>query len=148
MMSNGAALAESLLIRPAVPEDLAFIFHTWLKSYRYNSPATLHISHEVYFAKHHQVAEAILKRSVVPVACLRATPNVLVGFAVLELAAPICIHWIYVKNAWRRLGVAKRLLGEIDPNLCVHSHWTSALQGWTNVRWPKLQYDPYLQKKE
>ena len=138
-------LEDQLQVRAAEPSDLAFIFKTWLKSYYYSSPAVLHIPPEVYFHEHHKVAERLLRKSVVPVVCQRSAPGVLLGFAVLEMSTPLCLHWLYVKNAWRKMGVAAKLLGSIDLNTCVYSHWTHAIKGWTAARWPRLRYDPYLQ---
>jgi len=83
----------------------------------------------------------------------------LIAFAALELPpallntsslpppapAPPVLHWVYVKRAWRRMGVATRLLGQLSPSACCHSHWTSAIHPWAHVKWSGLRYDPYLQ---
>lgn len=149
---ESAAPAERFKLRPANTEDLAFIFSTWLKGYRYNSPAVMHIPTDTFYRQHHAVVAALLQRSTVIVACLPEDENVIIGFAVVEATTPACIHWVYVKSAWRRMGAATALLAHLDVNACVHSHWTEALleppptrRNWTHVKWPLLKYDPYLQ---
>jgi len=158
-MDQDVIVEAKFLVRPAEPDDFAFIFSTWLKSYRYNNQDVSRVPAELYYRKHHEVIARLRDRCALPVACLPDSPAVIIGFAALELPpallntsslpppapAPPVIHWVYVKRAWRRMGVATRLLGQLSPSACCHSHWTSAIHPWAHVKWSGLRYDPYLQ---
>lgn len=102
----------ALTIRPAEPDDVAFIVGTWIEGYRRGSPWAHRLTNHVFFRHHQPVIALLLARSLSIVACDPGDPRVIYGDLVYEPATPEgpAVHWAYVKKAMRRLGVARRLL--------------------------------------
>jgi GNAT superfamily N-acetyltransferase len=95
-------------IRPAEESDKAFIFATWLKGLYHGNSFYSEIEKDAYFTNYHAVLERVLAKSSVLVACLTDTPDVVLGYAVIERGT--VLHWVFVKKSWRRFGIAKRLI--------------------------------------
>lgn len=149
----------SIVVRSGEAADREFIFNSWLKSFfgsrtppqpghptgkRLGGGAfTRDIAGRVYFERHHQVIEDILGRADtrIVVAAPRETPFVICGWAVFE--GPELVHYVYVKNEVRRLGVAKLLLeSQRLPTAFRYSHHTMIVEGPRRRR-PEAIYDPY-----
>lgn len=125
--------------RKGEPQDVNFIFATWLKSYKHSSAFASRIPDKLFFKGHHAVLERLLPRCEVLITTLAGEPNTIIGYAVLE---PSVIHFVYVKKPFRQMGVASGLLAHIDPNACIYTHET---QMWRHLllKWPNAQYNPY-----
>jgi hypothetical protein len=102
---------ELIEIRGAFPEDLPFIFSTWLKGLRFGNEWFGLIDSKIYFKVYHEVITAILSKPnvTVKIACLKEDPRVLVGYSVSSGGR---LDWIHVKKAWRGIGIAKNLSPE------------------------------------
>ena len=140
--------ASSLAIIPALPVHKNFIFQTWLKAYRYDSPFGKGIPNKVFFDRHHKILERILARPTAKVlAAVEPTEHsTLFGYLAFEASIdrPV-IHFAYVKEAFRKLGVAKALFthASIEPNGAAFTHRTYEFE-WFEPKYPGLVYDPYL----
>jgi len=100
-------------VRDALPEDDAFIFGTWLRSYRHGSLFARRLTNDVFFANHHPIVADILKRGTVQVATLEDDPGVIIGYLVTEKQADAWVlHFAYVKRDFRRMRVLSQLLEE------------------------------------
>jgi len=102
-------VSEAVIVRPYSPEnDTAFVFSSWLRSYRF-SLQTKDIPTAFYYRCHHKLIEDILERPDVriSVACLQTDPSLIFGWACFE--GPV-LHYIFVKPPYRRLGIAKTLV--------------------------------------
>ncbi len=95
-------------IRDANEKDIPFIYATWLNSYYHDSWARS-VKKTIYFDNYKHVLDTILedKYTEVKVACLPENTNVILGFLVQEQQN--IIHYCFVKEAFRRMGVAKSL---------------------------------------
>lgn len=119
-------------VRFAAPADLPFIFSTWLKSYR-RSPAVQGVPDKAYYAGEHALINRLILRpnTRVLVATPSDAPDIILGYAVLELpSAPqgaTCVHYVYVKQAFRQMGIASQLLRDL-PQGSAYSHYTKACQ--------------------
>ena len=127
-------------VRRLAPEDLGFVFSTWLKHLKQHSHLTRNISNTVFFPHYHKTIEKLLARSIVVVAHQPDEPNTILGYAVLE---PPTIHWVYVKGPWRRFGIAKLMLSGIDLPNCSFTHWTNDIEP-LREKYPLAVYNPYL----
>ena len=96
-----------IAIRDIEPTDSSFLFSTWKNSLYYTKPYR-HIPRDIYNYSYDAVITKILNRPnvEVKVACLDANTDIILGYIAYE---PKILHWIYVKEDWRRLGIAKRL---------------------------------------
>lgn len=146
-------------IRAATQNDRPAIFATWLRAYRHGAQFPRHIPADVYFDEHHDVIEQAIEQSVVRVATPPDDPEVILGWAAFETlqpepddpTSPVVVHFVYVKPAFRRAGVARALLSPTIP--CVldaggtvyYSHETFPLKlreiAAHVARW---QFNPYL----
>lgn len=132
-------------IRSHRDSDLPFIFNSWLKSYKTRSQFARRITDEVFYQWHKRVIERILGREAL---VLVATPsddsNTILGYLVMERQGEqAVIHFAYVKTSFRKLGIAKQLMGiDIRPNERVEfTHWTRDMD-WAQEKF-KLTYNPY-----
>ncbi len=108
-------------IREANPNDIPFIYATWLKSYHYDS-WTKSIAKSIYFDNYKLVIDRLLEASQVLIACHPTDENVILGYLVAE---PEIIHYCFVKEAFRRFGIAKDLVRASEaPETAIISHRT------------------------
>lgn len=100
-----------ILIRPVEKSDLPFIYNSWLKSYKI-SLINRYMDDTQYFAYHHDVFEYILNKSTCKcmIAASPSDPQQILGYIVAEhWSAVVLMHWVYVKEAARNVGVARQL---------------------------------------
>lgn len=141
-------------IRDGGERDQAFVFSSWLQSYR-SSAFARPIATHTYFDRHHAVLERILARPTtrVVVATPEDAPAVILGWAVTEgllrgsardgATAPTpTLHYVYVKEQFRKLGIARQLVARIGRRFAV-THRTAVVEGAMRRR-PDVVYDPYL----
>lgn len=122
-------------IRPAAPDDEAFVMSAWLRCHRDfgDWPRLLHP--EKYYAQHKATIMRLLARSTTMVACNPDRPSQALGFVCYDGTAT---HWVYVKDVWRRIGIGRELFSGA-PYRC--SHWTSVAADW--LRKGDCYYDPF-----
>lgn len=90
-------------VRNALPQDMPFIRASWFESYRKAKPK---LPFEVYRSGMDSRITRLLARSVTNVAFVEAVPSEIVGYSVRE---GDFVHWVYVKNDYRKQGVAAAL---------------------------------------
>lgn len=141
-------LDEKVLVRQMVDGDFNFIINSWLRSYADGSHFCKRIRNDVFYKYHHIAVTRMLSRpaSKVLVACDPVDPSVILGYLSFDLfeGKPL-VNYIYVKSAFRRLGVASSLVTSagIDLNMAVFSHWTKPTDALVK-KFPGLTYNPYL----
>ena len=132
-------------VRNATEADIAFIFNSWLKSYR-NSLLADKISNPVYYQFQHEAIERLLKRCTVQVICSAADNNELQGYVVYEIVDGVLVfHFAYVKHVYRKLGLLK--LATKSLNISEGGFYThDTAIGNKIIRDKKLKfiYNPYL----
>lgn len=96
-------------IRSAGPDDEALIYATFLQGLYHGNGWYNKIDKTVFFANYHQVIEALLSRAVVKVVCLADEPDVVLGYAIVS-PDQTALHWVFVKKAWRKMGIARQLV--------------------------------------
>lgn len=140
-MANDLAIR----VRPANEEDVPFIFNSWLKSYR-NSFFARDIHSTVYYSEHHKVLEKIIKNNSVLVACNPEESNQIYGYIISgKVQNVIVVHYVYVKQPYRNLGIAKLLGAAVGHDKEVpgfHTH-TTRLGRDLAIKF-NLIYSPYL----
>ena len=130
------------MIRPATGDDLNVIADTWLKSFRYSDFAGP-VRNTEYFAGHQLVIERLLTQNGARVMCDDKDETVVLAW--LCFSAPDTMHYVYVKQSCRNLGMASELMKDaglhgVSP-LYV-SHLTRKVVRWKeNGRY--IRYDPY-----
>lgn len=143
--TSKSSLKSQVQIRSATESDVAFVFNSWLKSYR-NSNSCKSISNPVYFDFQHKVIEKLLARCVVLVVCEATDPSQIYGYIVYESVEGIPIlHYAYVKHAFRGMGICSMLFAEAQLNKDTGGFYThetpSAMKLLVKS---KFVYNPYL----
>jgi GNAT superfamily N-acetyltransferase len=134
-------------IRQAKGNDLNFIYSTWLRSYKHDSPVTKQIKRDLFFKEHQRLIDKIFMRPNINIymACKDDDEDLVFGYIVYE---PKTIHFIYVKESFRKLGIGKRLLGCLPTlNDVEASHLTYSLIELWNAGKLKVNYNPYDKEK-
>lgn len=130
-------------------EDKNFILNSWLKSYR-RAPWSQYVPNEVYFPEHKAIIESLLADPCTSVKVLvldDADRNFIVGYSVTALAPATLggevyfVHWVYIKDTFRGLGLTKALLPPPD-SVIRASHMTQS--GNILAQRKGIVYDPYI----
>lgn len=116
-------------IRAPNGDDINFIYSTWLKSYKQDSLIGKSCRTGLFFREYRYVIDKILAdpTTMVLIACHKTEPAVIFGYLVCE---PTALHYIFIKEVFRRLGIATELCKVASPAsdpLLYHTHRTSML---------------------
>ena len=132
-------------IRPAIQEDVPFIFNSWLKSFRHSHIGRL-VTNEIYFNSQHKIIEKILQENTVMVACNQEDPSQLYGYIVAgDVEGHFILHYVYIKHTYRNMGLAKTLLNTFshDPSTAsVYTHHTRVAEKLASKY--NFVFHPYL----
>lgn len=127
--------------RGYLPEDRAFILSCWLRGLYYGGSFFSEIPKGVFMDHYHKVLEKFLDNPKVNVhvSCLKDDPQVILGYSVSRLSqGQVVMDWIFVKSAWRKIGVAKSLVPE---NLQAVTHMTRTGR---SLKPDNVVYNPFL----
>lgn len=128
-------------LRGAEESDFPFIYSTWLKGLRFGNDVFGLIEQESYFKHYHRAIEVILARpdTHIQVACLTEDPNTILGYSVL--GDEDTVHYVHVKQAFRRFGIAKELCPKAIKRV---THVTKV--GWAILKekHPTAIFNPFL----
>lgn len=123
------------IIREIKDEDHAFILSTWLKSYY-----DLMVGHKppkfIFFKEHQKAIKGCIKEG--SILCNDEDPDQIIGYVV---HSGTTLHYIYVKNVFRNLKLARQLLD--SKKFESYTHHTS----YMNKLKLSLIYNPYLFKE-
>ena len=73
-----------------------------------------HVENTIYFENHHKILQQCVKNSQVFIACDENDLSQILGYIVADrIDGILTIHYVYVKQAFRGLGIAKLLLEEV-----------------------------------
>lgn len=144
-------------IRKAKKEDINFVYSAWLRCYSNNSPITQRYVRKEsqkkedfeqaranFFDTHQKILDTLLSKDnmEVLIACDDQDEDLIYGFSALE---PGIIHFVYVKQPFRKMGIGTKLLSTIDLNHCKTSHLTYGLiEMWLAGKMRKCEYAPHL----
>lgn len=128
-----------IAIRDGAPKDREFIFATWLRGLRFGNDWFTLIDAKIYFSIYHRVIEALLASPHVSikVACLKDDPDVILGYSVSRGTK---LDWVFVKKAWRKVGIAKSLM---PPIITYVTHVTKVGKSILQ-KYPKVSFNPFI----
>lgn len=141
-------IEDSIRFRPYIQSnDQAFVFSTWLKNYRHSSYFAKRIRSSIFFPGHQKVLELLFEKPTLRVVV--ATPidddQTILGYLAAEFhhTKPV-IHFIFIKDAFRNMGIAKALVNfvKIDLNEVQFTHWTIPVDDYIR-KYPNMLYNPY-----
>lgn len=129
-------MTSKITIRPMVPEDLSFVIATWLNSFK-DSDLCRRMTKGEYFKTYEPIVKDLIGQSETLIACLADDPDVILGYIVRYDET---IHYCFVKDSWRKLGIFKMLLGNTTKGY--FTHWTSPVNSLSN-KYPDFIYNPF-----
>jgi GNAT superfamily N-acetyltransferase len=107
-------VVERIGYREGTAEDFDFVQATLLNHYYEESFWAQRLTTRSYFDGHTPLVRALLQQARVLVACTQEDPGLILGFVVFEPAGGPAgtdvLDFLYVKKAWRKLGVGRMLL--------------------------------------
>lgn len=118
--------------------DFPFIFATWLKGLYHGNSYYRKINQDLFYKKYHKILEYVLNGSTVYIACMEDEPDVILGYSVFSGTT---LHWVFVKKAWRKLGIGKNLLPQQIERVSHISKLGETLMKQKELKWI---YDPFL----
>lgn len=136
---------EDLTFRPLQDSDKAFVFNSWLKSYR-NSSFAKSMINEVYFTFHAKLIEQALVSSQVIVAASTVDQTQVYGWIVFrQLDEDTIVHYVYVKFPYRKFGLGEQLLRFASPDAEKYTIITHEPRNFELLSKKfNLVYNPYL----
>jgi GNAT superfamily N-acetyltransferase len=116
-----AEVAAPFIIRNHRIEDESFIYSTWLLGLYYGDDKIKAETPDHAFMKAYRpIIRLLLARpdTKIKVVCVTEDPDTIIGYSVFEGDT---LHWVFVRPAWRKFGLAKKL---IPPSTAAYSHLT------------------------
>jgi hypothetical protein len=137
-------MSESLPIvkRAGEPADVPFLINSWIKSYWDGGVTLRYVDRVSYFASHHRIIEAVLSRPETAVTVIHpeGEPRVIVAYLV---QGPGVVHYVYVKNAFRHLGLARTLIGDVNKDIGAVTHLTTKAERILSKNGIHYRFNPY-----
>lgn len=136
-------MSELWNLRPANAADTPFILSSWLHGYR-KASVTSGISNTIYFKSQEALLKRLLGVAHVVVACSKDDPDQIFGYAAYETdGVNLVVHWVYVKQPFRALGMARSLLAVVrdTPH---YVEWHSSRTRPSALLGPTSAYNPYM----
>ena len=111
-------------LRPATPDDRGYIIDSWLQSFR-GSPFAQRLPSDVYWSRYGQagLVEDLVGQASLVVACLPDDPTYIYGWLCAQRGG--CLHYVFVRHDFRRMGFASRLVGVVEPEIVTVTHMTT-----------------------
>jgi GNAT superfamily N-acetyltransferase len=137
-------------IREYTLEDENFLFHSWLKTYfdaLMDMKQAQGMRSDVYYQGQHKRIEGLLARGSTLVACNSEDESQIYGWINYEdlTDGGVILHFVYVKQPFRRVGIAKRLIeiAKYSKREVFYTHKTPFTKDLAGVV-GKATFNPYL----
>jgi len=127
-------------IRAYEPSDEGFVLKSWLKSYR-TAPANFRLRDREYYEERMPLVKHLVDRGRVLLAVDVEDPDLAFGWVCYEKNV---LHYVYVKEAFRRLGIATELfehsinIDGAEPVYLTHMHRKTPFATWIDRYFAKL----------
>jgi predicted GNAT family acetyltransferase len=132
--------SDLITTREFVKDDEALIYATWLRGLYHSNTWYNLIEKNVFMENYHRVIEHILynENTKITISCLKDSPSTILGYSVTT-KDDLTIHFIFVKTAWRKIGIAKDLITNKLQNA---THFTKV--GLVLINKLGLRFNPFL----
>ena len=135
---------ELVAIRLGNESDKNFILATMLRGLYYGNTWFGMIPKNIFMQCYHTILERLIAHpdAKVTVACLKDDPEVVLGYSISRTTQGVTIlDYMFVKSAWRRIGIAKSLMPE---NVFAVTHLTRPGASIMKSKLPNVPYNPFL----
>lgn len=129
-------------IRKIAEADKNFIYSTWLDGVYYGNDLYKTADKIQFKNKYKKFLYKVMENSKteVQIACLKDDPDIILGYAVFEGST---LHFVYVKAAWRKIGLAKDLIPKDLKNISIYSPLTDIGLGILGQKYVNVGIIPY-----
>jgi hypothetical protein len=156
-VTDTSSLGERILpaevtLREYVEDDFAFIKASYVDNLYENNPIFKDVRRRVFEASRKSVIASLVRKANVSILCETMSPREIVAYFVWDRWDNFLVaHFMYVKYAYRKMGLAKFLLAntgyELDSKgrpvtAIIASHWNSFPRQFGVQRKYKLIYNP------
>lgn len=124
-------------------DDFNFIISSWLQGLYHGNEFFNLIDKKTYFDKYHTIIENILKTEFIhcTIACLKDSPDVILGYSIFsKTLTGSVLHWLFVKEVWRKIGIGTKLIPE---NTTEYSHFSTVGLSIQQQKFPQLKFNPF-----
>jgi hypothetical protein len=109
-------LAEVVAFRAMTAADVPFVMDTWSKCWRVSPWAGTIPNNRIHEIVRETVAGLLSRGARVEIACAKSDPDKILGYTCHEhLPESTVIHWTYVKDPYRQMGLATELIERNAP---------------------------------
>ena len=108
-----------LIFREATPADVSFLYSSFLRSYR-ESPIVKGVDNSTYYNEQAKVVAKLLQNCEVKVVSPTNDLNSILGYIIYKNDT---IHFVYVKHAFRKLGIGRLLVETYCPEFVQYTHF-------------------------
>lgn len=137
-------MSDAVLIRPMVPDDLAFVYRNWLADLRDADRSAL--PNDLWYPAHREAISRVLADPAVTalVVCPSDSIDEILGFAVAE--QNVVLHWVFLRKELRgrQTGLVPMLLTAVGAAPGTPAAWQHpsgrALQNPPRSRWARARY--------
>lgn len=116
-----------VILRDFKKEDEAFIYSSWLKSFR-DEPTFRKMPNEHFFTLHRKIVEGLIATAKIKLLVMEEDKDHLLGFICFDNSKAFDIlHFMYIKTSFRKLKLSRVLLDEAlskDERPCYYTHHT------------------------
>lgn len=135
-----------ITIRPYTSEDENFVYASWLRGLYYGDTWFNAIPKEVFMHEYHKVLDLIIKTRpcAIKIACLKEDPEVILGYAIFHITEKgQALDWVFIKKAWRAIGIAKMLVQDEVPTLTTVTHLSKKGLDIMKSKLPNVVFNPF-----
>jgi hypothetical protein len=134
-----------IMAREALPEDLNFVFNSWLISYK-QSKTLANLDGAFYYQGQHNIIERCLRQSqVLMLVDANKTEDIYSYIVYQEIDGIFTVHFAYVKHLFRGLGLFKHMLDLTKGpgnSVGLYTHDTKSARHVGDKH--NLYYNPYI----
>lgn len=129
------------VLRDGVESDKDFVAKAWAQTFRASEGWVSRIESGFLWRCIYPAIRRTLEHAKVRVAAPPMDDLTIYGYAVLQ---PDILHFVYVRSAWRKLGIAKELLSGLK--LAEMDWGTQSLDWlrWGRLKWRMRNYRPFF----
>jgi ribosomal protein S18 acetylase RimI-like enzyme len=136
------------VIRPGRPGDASLIMDSWTQSH-YKRAARAEERRNGYQVAQREAIAALLEDSRIAVAVDPLNADAVYGYIIGEPGEDSLLHWIWVRSAFRRSGIARALVAHLLPDAGQRVTCTEAVTTWQRdlcreQRWRIAYRVPYF----
>lgn len=136
-----------ITIRDYLPSDKPLVLATWLKGVYYGDWYQ-NIPKAIFMENYRALLDRVLAspNTKIKMACLKDDPDTILGYSVYHTKIydgnrVTVLDWVFIKAAWRSIGIAKSLL---PPDVQAFTHASKSGLAIAKQKYPHLIFNPFI----